>query len=300
MLPEDISDIAQIKMFVKLRCDLNSPEGDCGDWDVFANVRIKDPLTQQWFELGRYITPYNVDNSQRGTRGFEFDVTDFKSLLTGEVELEIYIETWTKDDGWLVSVDFDYIHGTPDYPYYAITPLINKAGGTFEIEYGKGNDYTPLLHVEIPKNSEEIKLRTIISGWGHSLPYGSEGTACAEWCYQTHYIQINGQNTFKHYLDTLGCSQNPVQPQNGTWQYERAGWCPGMEVPVREDVLPQEFAGNSFTFNYAFEPYIATGQIEGYQPGAYYAISSFVVVKSNTPVERPEVSKQEEKRELNH
>ncbi|GAL65768.1 hypothetical protein [Jejuia pallidilutea] len=69
-------------MYVKLTC----PDVGCDEWDVFANVKIKDQVSGEDYELARYITPYWNDNSQLD-RGFEFDVTDFKSLLTGEVEL---------------------------------------------------------------------------------------------------------------------------------------------------------------------------------------------------------------------
>ena len=51
-----------------------------------GNVKVKDKSSGNYFELGRFVTPYGVDTSQLG-RVFEFDVTDFKSLLTGEVEL---------------------------------------------------------------------------------------------------------------------------------------------------------------------------------------------------------------------
>ena len=49
-------------------------------------------------EIGRYITPYGVDTSVL-ERGIEIDVTDFKSMLSGTVELKDYIELWVSD-GW--------------------------------------------------------------------------------------------------------------------------------------------------------------------------------------------------------
>ena len=73
-------------------------------------------------KLGRYITPYGVDNSALD-RGFEIDVTDFKSLLEGNTELFARIETWGSD-GWELSLDFDYVEGVPDYPYYAVSEVI--------------------------------------------------------------------------------------------------------------------------------------------------------------------------------
>ena len=37
-LPADPTLISNIKMYVKLRC----PEVGCDEWDVYANVRVKD------------------------------------------------------------------------------------------------------------------------------------------------------------------------------------------------------------------------------------------------------------------
>ena len=53
-LPTDLSNIATIKMYVKLTC----PSGGCDEWDVYANVKVIDPSSGELYELGRYITPY--------------------------------------------------------------------------------------------------------------------------------------------------------------------------------------------------------------------------------------------------
>ena len=116
-LHEDLTNIEQIKMYLQIEC----PSTGCDDWDRFANVKVKDSETGNWYEIARYITPYWV-GTELLDRGLEFDVTDFKSLLNGTVELRIYIENWTaKAD--IVSIDFDYIIGTPDYQNYAITEI---------------------------------------------------------------------------------------------------------------------------------------------------------------------------------
>ena len=86
-LHEDLTNIAQIKMYLQIDC----PSTGCDDWDRFANIKVKDQVSGDWFEIGRYITPYWV-GTQQLERGLEFDVTDFKSFLTGATELRIYIE----------------------------------------------------------------------------------------------------------------------------------------------------------------------------------------------------------------
>lgn len=80
---------------------------------------------------------------------------------------------------------------------------------------------------------------------------------------------------------------NPVQPQNGTWQYERAGWCPGMAVPVRTNQMATSMAGQKFDFEYSFAPWVNDMQSTASNKHAYYAISTYVVVKSNTPIAKP-------------
>ena len=46
----------------------------------------------------KIYNPYGVDTSALD-RGIEIDVTDFKSLLTGTVEIRAYIEVWEVMDG---------------------------------------------------------------------------------------------------------------------------------------------------------------------------------------------------------
>ena len=67
---------------------------------------------------------------------------------------------------------------------------------------------------------------------------------------------------------------------------DRAGWCPGMAVPVRSNDLVTSFNGTSFTFEYDFEDWTSDGQ----GGNAYYAISTYVVVKSNTEISSPVVN----------
>src|SRR5690606_33432086 len=54
--PTDIEKIKTIKMYVQFDCP-------CNIWDVFANVQAKDKATGEWYEIGRYITPYGKDSS---------------------------------------------------------------------------------------------------------------------------------------------------------------------------------------------------------------------------------------------
>jgi len=279
-LHSDLSNIAQIKMFVQIDC----PTTGCDDWDRFANVKIKDVSTGDWYELGRYITPYWT-GTQQLSRGLEFDVTDFRSLLTGSVELKIYIENWT-DKADLITVDFDFIEGTPDYQYYEIAGVLQYNNNSIDgVPYGVAHNFDLDKSISIPANAESTHLRTTISGWGHAT--GSPGSNCAEWCFRTHDVKINGTNTFQHYMGSLGCASNPVSNQApGNWTQNRAGWCPGMAVPDRIDIFASSMAGSMFTFEYDYEDW-TNNMGNG---SAYYATSTYVVVKSSTPIVKPTVN----------
>lgn len=278
--PTDPTKVENITMYVKLRC----PDGGCNAWDMFANIRLWNETMGKWLEIGRYITPYGVDNSQL-FKGFPIDVTDFKNLLTGEVKLQTFIEVWGAD-GWLVSLDFEIIEDTPDYNYYAISPILDYAQHSLAgIPYGVENDFVVNKCITIPITAEATSFRTTISGWGHATPADNDARPCAEWCFRTHHILINDAPLFTHDMKGIGCANNPVQPQGGNWAPDRAGWCPGMEVPIRTDNFNTSMAGESFSYTYELEPW--TNDLQASDPNAYYAISSFVVVKSNTPIEAP-------------
>ena len=281
-LHNDLSNIQQIKMYLHIDC----PSTGCDDWDRFANVKVKDQVTGKWYEIARYITPYWV-GTQQLVRGLEFDVTDFKSLLKDSVELRIYIENWTaKAD--IVSIDFDYIVGTPDYENYAIAEVLDLHSNSISgVPYGVSHNLDLEKSIQIPNNSENIEFRTIISGWGHATPYDADGRPCAEWCFRTHDIKINGSNTYQHNLGPIGCSANPLNNQNpGNWQPDRAGWCPGMEVPVRMNNLDTSYNGSTISFEYDFENWTSDGN----GGNAFYAISTYIIVKSNSEINEPIVT----------
>ena len=281
-LHDDLSEIQQIKMYLQIDC----PSTGCDDWDRFANVKVKDQATGNWYEIARYITPYWV-GTQQLQRGLEFDVTDFKSFLKDNVELRIYIENWTtKAD--IVSIDFDYIVGTPDYENYEVAEVLSLHSNSISgVPYGVTHNLDLEKSIQIPSDSENIQFRTIISGWGHATPYDADGRPCAEWCFRTHDIKINGSNTFQHNLGPIGCSANPINNQNpGNWQPDRAGWCPGMAVPVRMNSLDTSYSGSTISFEYDFEEWTSDGN----GGNAFYAISTYIIVKSNSEITAPIVT----------
>ena len=72
--------------------------------------------------------------------------------------------------------------------------------------------------------------------------------------------------------------------QRGNWEVEEAGWCPGMAVTVRTDVLGATDGGNTLSVEYDYQDWISDGGTASGQNGAFYATSCFVIVKSNEPI----------------
>jgi len=113
---------------------------------------------------------------------------------------------------------------------------------------------------------------------------------------------INGNNAFSQFLWKSDCSSNPCSPQAGTWQFARAGWCPGQQVtPDDYDLTAMVTPGSQATFDYVLEPYFnecspwnppcqnnVTCTECNYNGGSHtqpnYKISAQLIVSSSTPV----------------
>lgn len=235
--PDDISMYSQVLMHFHLSC----PPGGCDPWDRYANFKVvKDG---EKYEIGRYVTPYANDWCD-----WTLDVSAYRDLLQGEVTLESFIDTWS--NGWEISVDFEFIEGVPEYAH---TAVLNLWVDYFLI-YGDTLFYSidlPELSANIPANAEQTILRIMNTGHGQ----GNTDNA-AEFSFRTHQIHVNGAQEFTQELWKDDCDVNPCSPQSGTWQFARAGWCPGQEIPAWEfDVTALVTPGETATFDYVLEPY---------------------------------------------
>jgi len=208
------------------------PPGNCGEWDHIASIEAKSH-EGNWFEIIRYITPYGTACSHK------LLLTDYASLLNGKVTFRV--SCGTLDNGYLYALKFDYKSGTPPHIYSQLTQIWRK---TFPF-----GDYANLQPVNIynytfPANviASKIKLISTGHGWGTL-----NSNNAAEFYDATHHIYVNNVNTFTQH-NWANCNPNPdnCMPQNGTWQYNRAGWCPGSIARP---------------FDYSLTPYISTNTI---------------------------------------
>lgn len=209
IFPSAVTDYDTILMHVILDC----PTGGCDPWDRLAYIQLID--NNYSYEIGRYITPYGKACS------WAIDVSDYRSYLTDTVIISSFIDTWV-NPAWLVTINFEFKTGVPAYQFTSVEKLWEN----YYLVYGDTSK--PINIEEVIKDipaAEKVILKIFNTGHGQ----GNTNNA-AEFSKKTHTIFINDDSTFAHYLWRDNCASNSCSPQNGTWQYNRAGWCPGADA----------------------------------------------------------------------
>ena len=111
--------------------------------------------------------------------------------------------------------------------------------------------------IEFDPCVEKAKLQITTSGHNWSdTGNGAYNTGnAAEFYHAVHNVNINGTTTYTQDL-WEACSPNPAgcQPQNGTWTYARAGWCPGSMAMVWNYSLDEYLADGGADLLYEFDP----------------------------------------------
>jgi len=280
--PQFVAAYNNIDAFLEVECP--NITGGCDDWDRWAHIDVKAP-DGNWIQLIRYITPYGVGCNH------EINITDYMSLLQGEVEFRVFIDTWGTG-GWQLTLNFDYSEGAPEYEYSNVVEVWDDS-----YSFGDPANLQPVetFEASIPEGVLLSELR--ISNTGHG--WGSNNTSnAAEFFNATHYIDIDGNETFSQHLWT-SCNPNPdgCTGQQGTWQFARAGWCPGaISPPDLYNLTP--YVGTSFDIDYRFHPTYqdfchpnnpscVSGQTcndcnDGFNP--IYFVDTHIINKSDNPI----------------
>ena len=212
-----------------LHLALDCPSGGCDWWDRFGTIGVVTDAGT--IELVRFITPYRV------AAHWDYDITDLRPLLSGAVTVRGFIDTWVgpgsaNGSGWLLSVSVEMQGGTPAREPIAVIPIWTQRDAVYGDPARPIAMFVPPVTPTLPAASA-FSLRTFVTGHG-------QGNAdnCSEFCSKQHRITVGGM-VYPLQLWRDDCATTAVPGQQGTWQYARAGWCPGADVrPWTLDVTP--------------------------------------------------------------
>ncbi len=188
------------------------------------------------FELNRFITMYGI-NLTLGVDGWTWvtDVTDWAPLLRDSVELEA--GNWQE----LLDLKFVFIEGPPARDVLRVERLWDNNVDIANFD----NQITVKTISKLPGESM-WKISTTNTGHG----FGSDNNNCGEFCNNIQSVKVNGEDEWSWDI-MQECAVNPLYPQGGTWIYDRAGWCPGMNSTTKEfELTPHVLSGEVFTVDY--------------------------------------------------
>lgn len=211
---------------VSLALGLRCPDGLCDWWDRAAYIAVvEDAGTEQErvLEVVRFVTPYRV------TGEWTIDVSALRPLLSGTRTLRVFIDTWVgpghaNGNGWLVDARFDFVGGVPAELPVEVIPLWANVEATIGDPMLPVDGQVEPVTAMIPADASRVELRSLITGHGQG-----NANNCAEFCGLTHGYLV-GDAAVQRLVWRDDCGDNPIDNQQGTWAYPRAGWCPGADV----------------------------------------------------------------------
>ncbi|MCQ2307296.1 MAG: T9SS type A sorting domain-containing protein [Bacteroidales bacterium] len=230
VFPSHVNAFNDIRLNYQHQC-----VGGCDPYDRVGYCRVKN-YRGEWVELFRYIAPFGVECDA------DLDVTDYTTVLQGLVEFELYFQTWN-GNGYAPIATFSYTKGTPEYKYVDMNELWF---GIYDFGDYANQQPVPEINYTFPEGTQKAHLKVITTG--HNWSSGTNGAYntdnAAEFSNNTHHVFVNGTKKYDQH-NWLTCNPNPYgcQPQNGTWTYERSGWCPGSMGMVWDFDL-SEYVGN--------------------------------------------------------
>jgi len=255
--PDDTRTWEKIWMHRTLKCDEQTKQDSfpCGEWDYCTYTLIHVPVgdTVEVFELENYVTPYGMGINLNGDCGWNYiyDVTDYAPLLKGRVDVS------SGSQSELLDMKFIFVEGTPEREIISVKNLYEW--GNYKYELIANDSIFKEQEIILNPNANGYKLRARISGHGHEGPRN-----CCEWDSKTHTYFVNG-GVLERWTIWKNCGDNPIYPQGGTWQFDRAGWCPGTPVDTYDVEITDYFnPGDTLLLDYGIEMYRDNGEKNGY------------------------------------
>lgn len=245
----------QILMVKTLKCD-DATKADsfpCGEWDYLTktNILLPDGDSVKHVNLSAFVTPYGKRLELGGEKGWQWvvDVTDYAPVLKGSREII------SGNNQELLDLEFYFIEGVPDRDALGVMNVYPF--GEYTYEHLADDSLMQETRIILNPEAEQYMLRARIAGHGHAGPYN-----CCEWDEKMHTYRIDGMPL--KWTVWKDCGFNPIYPQGGTWQFDRAGWCPGSEVDKMDfDITSLVNPGDTVKIDYDIEMYSGNGEKEG-------------------------------------
>ncbi len=254
--PDSDQSWRKIIMVRTLKCDEKTSRDiyPCGEWDYITRtiIYVHKKDTTEEFELDNFITPYGKRLDLNGNKGWTwyYDVSDYAPLFKGKVDIS------SGNTQELLDMKFYFIPGIPDRNVISIENIY--PAGSYKYERLSDNDVLKPVKIVLNPEAKSYKIRARISGHGHFGPRN-----CCEWESKTHSYYLGDEMIFRWNV-WKDCGLNPIFPQGGTWQFDRAGWCPGTPVDTYDFELTDKVKpGDTINLDYGIEAYSENGEKGG-------------------------------------
>jgi hypothetical protein len=248
---------SKIVLHLKLECPM---PGGCDVYDRYGSLGVvtqaaTDGGANTVVEIARFVTPYGVGGS------WDYDVTELRPLLTGDVTMEAFVDTWVPQGqigigaGWLLSASFEMTGGIPSSVPVAVIPIWTTRQVWFGDPAKPIQGSIPAQTVTVPAGASSYTVRSFITGHGQG-----NLDNCAEFCSQGHTLTVAAGPPHKKTVWRTDCATTAVKNQGGEAPFaSRAGWCPGADVkPWEVDVTGDVGTASTVSLSYDVDSYVNT------------------------------------------
>lgn len=248
---------------VRLRYILGCPSIGCSEWDYKTNIEVWDTLpdgSPDRTEICRIITPYAGNRNNGWFHEYIVDISDYASLLKGERIINAYYGGY--QDGFTVSLIFEFIEGTPGREAHKVSKIYRSGPNGFEYGYASNpiENHLSNKNITLSSQTQSSKFRMMATGHGFNGNGFDPGNPdnCAEFCDKWFKLKVNNAEVYQETVWNDDCGSEAIFPQPGTWLLNRAGWCPGGHATVYEHELTSHISGTSANIDVDWQPYTYT------------------------------------------
>lgn len=244
----------KILMVQTIKCDesTNKDKNPCGEWDYDTHSLVYNNTNKEGeaIEINSFITPYG-NRLNLTDNGWEYvwDVTDYASVLKGDKRIE------HGNNQELHDLKFIFIKGKPCRNVLQVENIWPY--GHYKYKDLALDTILKEKKISLIKDGKNFRVKARISGHGHAGPYN-----CCEWDEKMHTYRFTDESSI-NWTVWKDCGHNPIHPQGGTWQFDRAGWCPGTATDVYNFEVTNNVNNDSLSIDYQIEMFDDNGEEEG-------------------------------------